>query len=120
MIGAMSFGALSKEAKIALAIGSSKAGTITNTGEGGMLPEERHYADKLIAQYASGRFGVSASYLNNAEAVEIKIGQGAKSGMGGHLLSHKVTAEVARVRNIPEGTSALSPARHMELLDLRI
>ena len=75
-----------------------------------MLPEERHYADKLIAQYASGRFGVSAEYLNNAEAVEIKIGQGAKSGMGGHLLAHKVTAEVARVRNIPEGTSALSPA----------
>ena len=116
MIGAMSFGALSKEAKIALAIGSSKVGTITNTGEGGMLPEERHYADKLIAQYASGRFGVSASYLNNAEAVEIKIGQGAKSGMGGHLLSHKVTAEVARVRNIPEGTSALSPARHMDIV----
>ena len=116
MIGAMSFGALSKEAKIALAIGSSKVGTITNTGEGGMLPEERHYADKLIAQYASGRFGVSASYLNNAEAVEIKIGQGAKSGMGGHLLAHKVTAEVARVRNIPEGTSALSPARHMDIV----
>ena len=81
MIGAMSFGALSKEAKIALAIGSSKVGSISNTGEGGMLPEERHYADKLIAQYASGRFGVSASYLNNAEAVEIKIGQGAKSHM---------------------------------------
>ncbi len=116
MIGAMSFGALSKEAKIALAIGSSKVGSIANTGEGGMLPEERHYADKLIAQYASGRFGVSASYLNNAEAVEIKIGQGAKSGMGGHLLSHKVTAEVAKVRNIPEGTSALSPARHMDIV----
>ena len=93
-----------------------EVGTITNTGEGGMLPEERHYADKLIAQYASGRFGVSASYLNNADAVEIKIGQGAKSGMGGHLLSHKVTAEVARVRNIPEGTSALSPARHMDIV----
>ena len=116
MIGAMSFGALSKEAKIALAIGSSKVGSIANTGEGGMLPEERHYADKLIAQYASGRFGVSSSYLNNAEAVEIKIGQGAKSGMGGHLLAHKVTAEVARVRNIPEGTSALSPARHMDIV----
>ena len=116
MIGAMSFGAISKEAKIALAIGSSKAGTIANTGEGGMLPEERHYADKLIAQYASGRFGVSASYLNNSEAIEIKIGQGAKSGMGGHLLAHKVTAEVARVRNIPEGTSALSPARHMDIV----
>lgn len=116
MIGAMSFGALSKEAKMALAIGSSLAGTSTNTGEGGMLPEERHFADKLIAQYASGRFGVSAEYLNNADAVEIKIGQGAKSGMGGHLLGEKVTAEVSRIRNIPEGSDALSPARHMDIV----
>lgn len=89
MIGAMSFGALSKEAKMALAIGSSLAGTVTNTGEGGMLPEERELADKLIAQYASGRFGVSADYLKQGDAVEIKIGQGAKSGMGGHLLGEK-------------------------------
>lgn len=116
MIGAMSFGAISKEAKIALARGASLAGTTANTGEGGMLPEERHFADKLIAQYASGRFGVSANYLNNAEAVEIKIGQGAKSGMGGHLLAEKVTAEVARIRNIPEKTNALSPARHMDIV----
>jgi len=123
MIGAMSFGAISKEAKIALARGSKLAGTITNTGEGGMLPEERHYADKLIAQYASGRFGVSANYLNNAEAIEIKIGQGSKAGMGGHLLAEKVTAEVAKIRNIPEGTDALSPARHMDIVgpeDLRL
>ena len=116
MIGAMSFGALSKEAKMALAIGSSLAGTSTNTGEGGMLPEERNLADKLIAQYASGRFGVSAKYLNSADAVEIKIGQGAKSGMGGHLLGEKVTAEVSRIRNIPEGSDALSPARHMDIV----
>ncbi len=116
MIAAMSFGALSKEAKIALARGASLAGTITNTGEGGMLPEERKYADKLIAQYASGRFGVSASYLKNSEAVEIKIGQGAKSGMGGHLLGEKVTAEVAKIRMIPEGSDALSPARHMDIV----
>lgn len=116
MIGAMSFGALSKEAKIALAMGSTLAGTATNTGEGGMLPEERRYAKKLIAQYASGRFGVSAEYLNNANAVEIKIGQGAKSGMGGHLLGEKVTAEVSKIRMIPEGTDALSPARHMDIV----
>ena len=123
MIGAMSFGAISKEAKIALARGSKLAGTITNTGEGGMLPEERHYADKLIAQYASGRFGVSANYLNNADAIEIKIGQGSKAGMGGHLLAEKVTAEVAKIRNIPKGTDALSPARHMDIVgpeDLRL
>ncbi len=116
MIAAMSFGALSKEAKIALAMGASLAGTATNTGEGGMLPEERRYASKLIAQYASGRFGVSAEYLNNSEAIEIKIGQGAKSGMGGHLLAEKVTAEVSRIRMIPEGTDALSPARHMDIV----
>ncbi|MDI6702781.1 glutamate synthase-related protein [Methanothermobacter wolfeii] len=116
MIAAMSFGALSKEAKIALAMGASLAGTATNTGEGGMLPEERKYASKLIAQYASGRFGVSAEYLNSSDAIEIKIGQGAKSGMGGHLLAEKVTAEVSRIRMIPEGTDALSPARHMDIV----
>jgi methylamine---glutamate N-methyltransferase subunit C len=116
MIGAMSFGALSKESKMALAIGSSLAGTASNTGEGGMLPEERQLANKLIAQYASGRFGVSADYLNSADAVEIKIGQGAKSGMGGHLLGEKVTAEVSKIRNIPEGADALSPARHMDIV----
>jgi len=116
MIAAMSFGALSKEAKIALAMGATLAGTATNTGEGGMLPEERKYANKLIAQYASGRFGVSAEYLNNSDAVEIKIGQGAKSGMGGHLLGEKVTAEVSKIRMIPEGTDALSPARHMDIV----
>ncbi len=116
MIAAMSFGALSKEAKIALAMGSTLAGIATNTGEGGMLPDERKYASKLIAQYASGRFGVSADYLNNSDAIEIKIGQGAKSGMGGHLLGEKVTAEVAKIRMIPEGTDALSPARHMDIV----
>jgi glutamate synthase domain-containing protein 2 len=116
MIAAMSFGALSKEAKIALAMGATLAGTATNTGEGGMLPEERKYANKLIAQYASGRFGVSAEYLNKSDAVEIKIGQGAKSGMGGHLLGEKVTAEVSKIRMIPEGTDALSPARHMDIV----
>jgi glutamate synthase domain-containing protein 2 len=116
MIAAMSFGALSKEAKIALAMGATLAGTATNTGEGGMLPEERKYATKLIAQYASGRFGVSAHYLNNSDAVEIKIGQGAKSGMGGHLLGEKVTADVSRIRMLPEGTDALSPARHMDIV----
>lgn len=116
MIGAMSFGALSKESKMALAIGSTLAGTASNTGEGGMLPEERKLANKLIAQYASGRFGISADYLNSSDAVEIKIGQGAKSGMGGHLLGEKVTAEVSKIRNIPEGSDALSPARHMDIV----
>jgi len=116
MIAAMSFGAISKEAKIALAMGATLAGTATNTGESGMLPEERKYASKLIAQYASGRFGVSAAYLNNSDAIEIRIGQGAKAGMGGHLLGEKVTGEVSRIRMIPEGADALSPARHMDIV----
>ncbi|HHT19491.1 MAG: glutamate synthase-related protein [Methanobacterium sp.] len=116
MIAGMSFGALSKEAKIALAMGATLAGTAANTGEGGMLPEERRYANKLISQYASGRFGVSAEYLNNSDAVEIKIGQGAKTGLGGHLLAEKVTAEISKIRMIPEGTDALSPARHMDIV----
>jgi len=116
MVGAMSFGSISREAKIAFARGSSRLGIPVNTGEGGMLPEERQYAKKLIAQYASGRFGVSSKYLNSADAIEIKIGQGAKAGMGGHLMGEKVTAEVSAIRGIPEGTDALSPARHMDIV----
>ncbi len=116
LVGAMSFGALSREAKIAIARGTAKVGTATNTGEGGMLPEEREEAKWLIAQYASGRFGVSAEYLNAADAIEIKIGQGAKPGMGGHLMGEKVTKEIAEIRGIPEGTDALSPSRHMDIV----
>ena len=116
MLGAMSFGALSREAKVAFARGCTRLGIPVNTGEGGMLPDEREYASKLIVQYASGRFGVSAEYLNKADAIEIKIGQGAKPGMGGHLMGEKVTAEVAAIRGIPSGTDALSPARHMDIV----
>jgi len=116
MLGAMSFGALGKPAKVAFAKGSTRLGIPVNTGEGGMLPEEREYAKKLIVQYASGRFGVSAKYLNCADAIEIKIGQGAKPGMGGHLMGEKVTAEVSAIRGIPVGTDALSPARHMDIV----
>lgn len=116
MIGAMSFGAISKEAKIAIARASSKVGISVNTGEGGMLPEERENAAILIAQYASGRFGVSAQYLQVADAIEIKIGQGAKAGQGGLLLGEKVTEEIAAVRKIPAGTDAVSPARHLDIV----
>lgn len=115
-IGAMSFGAISREAKIALAKGASMAGTAVNTGEGGLLPEERRLAKKLIVQYASGRFGVSAEYLQSADAVEIKIGQGAKAGQGGLLLAEKVTSEIASVRGVPEGVDLVSPARHMDIV----
>ncbi|MDI6644644.1 MAG: glutamate synthase-related protein [Methanobacteriaceae archaeon] len=114
LIAGMSFGALSKECKLAMAKGTSLVGSCANTGEGGMLPEEREYADNLIVQYSSGRFGVSTSYLNGADCIEVKIGQGAKPGMGGHLLAEKVSPEVAKIRGIPEGTDALSPARFLD------
>lgn len=116
MIPAMSFGACSIEAKQALAIGASITGTATNTGEGGMHPKERKKADKLISQYASGRFGITAEYLRNSEAVEIKIGQGAKGGMGGHLMGSKVTEEIADIRKIPKGADTLSPSRHLDIV----
>jgi len=116
MIGALSFGAISKEAKIAIAKGASTVGIPVNTGEGGMLPEERENAVILVAQYASGRFGVSTHYLQAADAVEIKIGQGAKSGQGGLLLGEKVTEGIAAVRKIPLGTDAVSPARHLDIV----
>lgn len=115
-IGAMSFGAVSKEAKMALAKGASAVGTAVNTGEGGLLPEERKLAKKLIVQYASGRFGVSAKYLQSADAIEIKIGQGAKAGQGGLLLAEKVTTDIASVRGVPEGIDLISPARHMDIV----
>ncbi|MCP8307736.1 MAG: alpha-hydroxy-acid oxidizing protein [archaeon] len=116
LIGAMSFGAISKEAKIAIAKAASNIGIAVNTGEGGMLPEERENSSILISQYASGRFGVSAHYLQVSDAVEIKIGQGAKSGQGGLLLGEKVSEEIASVRGIPIGTDAISPARHLDIV----
>jgi glutamate synthase domain-containing protein 2 len=91
LIPAMSFGALSKEAKIALAKASSIVGTATNTGEGGMLPEERKNAKLLIAQYSTGRFGVDEEYIRKADAIEIKIGQGAKPGC--YTPDHEVFTE---------------------------
>jgi glutamate synthase domain-containing protein 2 len=115
LISAMSFGAVSKEVKIALAKASSILGTATNTGEGGMLPEERAEAKILIAQYASGRFGVDESYIKKADAIEIKIGQGAKIGQGGLLPKEKVTEEIARIRKIPLGKDIHSPAAHPDI-----
>lgn len=118
IIGAMSFGALSKEAKISLAKASTLAGTIANTGEGGMLPEEREFARKLIIQYSTGRFGISEKILEKADAIEIKIGQGAKPGQGGLLPKEKVTQEIAQIRNVPLGKDIHSPAYHQDIKNL--
>lgn len=115
MMAAMSFGAISKEAKIALAKASSIAGTVANTGEGGMLSEERENARLLIAQYSTARFGVNEKYLKSADAIEIKIGQGAKPGQGGLLPAHKVTEEIAAIRKVPLGQDVHSPAYHPDI-----
>jgi len=115
LIAAMSFGALSKSAKIALAKGSARAGTVANTGEGGMLPEERQFADKLTIQYSTGRFGIDEEILKKADIIEIKIGQGAKGGQGGLLQKEKLTAEVAAARGVKMGRDVHSPAYHCDI-----
>lgn len=115
IIGAMSFGALSKEAKIALAKASSLVGTFENSGEGGLLPEEREFSKYLIVQYSTARFGISDEILKKADAIEIKIGQGAKPGAGGYLPGGKVTQEIAKVRKVPIGKDVFSPAYHLDI-----
>jgi len=115
LIAAMSFGALSKNAKIALAKGSARAGTVANTGEGGMLPEERQFADRLTIQYSTGRFGIGEEVLKKADIIEIKIGQGAKGGQGGLLQKEKLTPEVAAARGVKMGRDVHSPAYHCDI-----
>lgn len=130
----MSYGALSKEARMALSIGAAQTGIANNTGEGGLLQDETWLikgfeserrtlkrwepGGYLIVQWSTGRWGVSADYLRAGDAVEIKIGQGAKPGMGGHLLGAKVTPEIAAVRGVPVGSDALSPCRYYDVHDL--
>jgi len=119
VFGAMSFGALSKEAKIALAKASKLSGTIANTGEGGMLNEEREFAGSLTIQYSTARFGISEEVLKKADVIEVKIGQGAKGGMGGLLPADKITEEVARIRKIEMGKDIHSPAYHQDIKDIK-
>jgi len=114
----MSFGSLSKEAKTALAKGAAQVKTMNCSGEGGMLPEERAAAYKYIFQYSTGRFGVTPEVMSQADAIEIKIGQAAKAGLGGHLLADKVTEEIARVRGVKPHESIISPANHRDLNSL--
>jgi len=119
----MSFGAISLNFQHGLAIAAKEMGTYFNTGEGGLHPDLRQYGVNAIVQVASGRFGVDREYLNSASAVEIKIGQGAKPGIGGHLPGEKVTREVSRTRMIPEGSDAISPAPQHDIYsieDLRL
>ncbi|MGI6069408.1 MAG: glutamate synthase-related protein [Blautia sp.] len=110
-ISHMSFGALSKETKTALAMGSAMAGSAMCSGEGGILPEEQAAADKYIFEYVPNHYSVTPENLQNADAIEIKIGQGTKPGMGGHLPGGKVTPEIAKIRNKPLGVDVISPSR---------
>lgn len=107
----MSFGALSKELKTALAKGSAMSKTAMCSGEGGILPEERQAAYKYIFEYVPNLYSVTDENLQNADAIEIKIGQGTKPGMGGHLPGDKVTPEIAKIRNKPLGEDVISPSK---------
>ena len=118
IIGAMSFGAVSRETKIVLSKASTLAGTLENTGEGGVLPEEREFSKFLIVQYSTGRFGITEEILKKADAIEIKIGQSAKPGQGGLLPAEKVTEEIARIRNVPLGKDIHSPASHPDIKNI--
>jgi glutamate synthase domain-containing protein 2/nitrite reductase/ring-hydroxylating ferredoxin subunit len=111
----MSFGALSEEAKTALARGAQLAGTGICSGEGGMLPEEQAENDRYFYELASARFGWKLDLVERVQAFHFKGGQGAKTGTGGHLPGDKVVGKIASVRGLPEGTPAISPARFPDL-----
>ena len=110
-ISHMSFGALSKETKTALSKGSAMAKTAMCSGEGGILPEEKAAAYKYIFEYVPNRYSVTDENLKSSDAIEIKIGQGTKPGMGGHLPGSKVTPEIAKIRNKPLGEDIISPSK---------
>lgn len=117
MVSDMSYGALSEEAKVALARGADRAGTGICSGEGGMLPEEHAESSRYFYELASGRFGWSLDKVRDVQAFHFKLGQGAKTGTGGHLPGHKVTGKIAEVRGLPEGQDAISPATFPDLRD---
>ncbi len=115
----MSFGALSEEAKVSLAKGAELAGTGICSGEGGMLPEEQAANSRYFYELASARFGFSWDKVKQTQAFHFKGGQGAKTGTGGHLPGNKVKGKIAEVRGLPEGESAISPARFPDWTSLQ-
>ena len=114
-ISHMSFGALSREIKVALAKGSAMAKTAMCSGEGGILPEEKEASYKYIFEYIPNKYSVTDENLRDADAIEIKIGQGTKPGMGGHLPGEKVTAEIAAIRGKAQGEDIQSPSKFPEI-----
>ncbi|MDI3473255.1 MAG: hypothetical protein PWQ48_1536 [Thermotogaceae bacterium] len=118
MFSAMSYGSISLNAIKSLARAAETMGTFFNTGEGGLHKDLKRFGKNMIVQCASGRFGVDIDYLNSGAAVEIKIGQGAKPGIGGHLPGEKVTEAISETRMIPVGTDAISPAPHHDIYSI--
>ena len=118
MFSAMSYGSISYNAHESLARAAKALGIYYNTGEGGLHEDFYCYGENTIVQVASGRFGVHEDYLNAGAAVEIKMGQGAKPGIGGHLPGTKIVGDVSRTRMIPEGSDAISPAPHHDIYSI--
>ena len=118
MFAAMSYGAISYNAHASLAKAAKELGIFYNTGEGGLHQDFYPYGDHTIVQVASGRFGVHPDYLQAGAAIEIKIGQGAKPGIGGHLPGQKNTGDISKTRMIPEGSDAISPAPHHDIYSI--
>ena len=118
MFSAMSFGSISKNAHESLARAAQELGTYYNTGEGGLHKDFYKYGPNTICQVASGRYGVFKEYLDTGAAIEIKMGQGAKPGIGGHLPGMKINEEISRTRMIPKGTDAISPAPHHDIYSI--
>lgn len=114
----MSFGSISLNAQKSLAKAAKECGILMNTGEGGLHKELYPYGDNIIVQVASGRFGVDSQYLNQGTVVEIKVGQGAKPGIGGHLPGEKVPAEISETRMVPIGSDCISPAPHHDIYSI--
>ncbi len=118
MFSAMSYGSISYNAHKSLATAAQELGIYYNTGEGGLHEDFYVYGENTIVQVASGRFGVHEEYLNAGAAIEIKMGQGAKPGIGGHLPGAKIVGDVSRTRMIPEGSDAISPAPHHDIYSI--
>ncbi len=118
MFSAMSYGSISYNAHESLARAATELGILYNTGEGGLHEDFYCYGKNTIVQVASGRFGVHKDYLEAGAAVEIKMGQGAKPGIGGHLPGTKIVDDVSRTRMIPEGSDAISPAPHHDIYSI--
>ena len=118
MFSAMSYGSISYNAHACLARAARELGICYNTGEGGLHEDFYAYGENTIVQVASGRFGVHKQYLEAGAAIEIKMGQGAKPGIGGHLPGAKIVGDVSRTRMVPEGADAISPAPHHDIYSI--